>query len=76
MTGAGLATWARCVEVFECPGSFASAGVRRGATRARGSSDALSLGTVCRERARERVTVTVTRRSGRGPFAVRVAWPG
>lgn len=47
-----------------------------GTTKARGSHDRLRIDTGCRDRAAEPLTVTVTRRSGRGPFSLKVSYPG
>lgn len=49
---------------------------RLGRTRARGASDRLSFAALCRERSRERVRISVIRRSGGGPFSLDVSYAG
>jgi len=45
-------------------------------TTARGAQDAVSYQAACRGKQRERVTVTVVRRSGSGPYALTVRYAG
>lgn len=47
-----------------------------GTTRARGSHDSIRIDTGCRDRSAETLAVTVKRRSGRGPFSLKVSYPG
>jgi hypothetical protein len=56
--------------------SLAALGRTQGRTRARGSNDVLRFEAACRRRDRENVTVRVLRRSGAGPFALRVTYAG
>jgi hypothetical protein len=53
-----------------------SDGGGRGTTNAAGSRDSISYESVCRSLQRERVTVTVKRVKGYGPFSLRVSYPG
>lgn len=46
------------------------------ATSRAGSRDVISHRAACRTGASERLTVTVVRRSGRGPYTLRAAWAG
>jgi hypothetical protein len=48
----------------------------RGTTKRRGSHDGLSYEAACREKASEQLTVAVKRKTGSGPFTVRVQYPG
>lgn len=48
----------------------------QGTTRARGARDAVVFKTACRQRQSERVTLTVLRRAGRGPFTLRATYAG
>lgn len=56
--------------------TITSSGRRQGATRTRGPRHTLFFEIACRDRPVETLTFTVTRRSGRGPVALRVTYPG
>ena len=56
--------------------SLASLGHTQGRTRTAGSRDVISYDVACRQRARERLTFTVRRVAGNGPFTVRVTSAG
>lgn len=48
----------------------------QGTTSARGARDALAYKVACRQRQSERVTLSVLRRAGAGPFTLRVTYAG
>ena len=56
--------------------SLASRGHQDAATHARGSRDRVAVSGACREVPAEHITLTVRRRSGSGPFTVKVTYPG
>jgi hypothetical protein len=48
----------------------------QGTTSARGARDAVAFTAACRQHASERLTLTVLRRAGAGPFTLRVTYAG
>jgi hypothetical protein len=53
-----------------------SLGRTRGRTHGHAAEDVVAWHAACRERRSERMTVTVVRRSGDGPFTLRVTFAG